>query len=719
MLVHKAFHACFPSSVKPHADEHRAATALADALQGIVAVAATRHVPKLTSACRQLAAQLRDLAATSELYDRFWGEVLSMLLLLDPADEHRMSTLRFEVPLATEQSTSDTASCPSGGRAMFLKRSPTDRCSSDDSLRESTEMAAVGGGGRRTSSMRELRHEMTRTKLAQNPTGTQLPLVRAISSGIVLAAKQKVNFSEVPAVTSFLQPSSSHDTGPPEPVVAESLVMHGDGPLSCGSATDVLSWKPAGRSPTARAAEEPPHLPQSSSATCIRTTILPASFSDLSLNTFTVAGQTARVVIKEAGTTEVDGLLQVNQYLFLQQIGRGSQGEVFLAYDAEAKKEVAVKVVQRPGPPVGPPSAALRSRLRKIDRLDLLRREIFIMKQCHHRNILALLEVIDDEENDEIYLVLQYAKRGAIVKLDATGTANRTLDAAEVASVGRQLCAGLAYLHRHGIAHCDIKPENILVNDDGTPLLCDFGVSRLFAAAAAASQDHSAGRGRPQGAVGSTFAFLPPEAMQLWAGAVARTDHLSRSDNVDVASVASTDSPPPAGAGDDALTIQLAAEEADVWALGLSLYVMLCGRLPVVLHNRDGTDQRLRYAMAVGHMTNPFFATASGVDEGFFKVVEVLTRMLQPLPEDRCTAKEAHEAFRQLAMPFTAPNPLQALPLTASTKVTPIIAPGAAPELVHGPLDDEQELDTVDQLSSLSRIKAIVVHKPRPPTLPS
>lgn len=281
------------------------------------------------------------------------------------------------------------------------------------------------------------------------------------------------------------------------------------------------------------------------------------------------------------------------------------------------------------------------------------------MKQCCHRNILALYEVIDDEEHDEIYLVTQYAQRGVLSKVDAAGDADHKLAAAELASIGRQLCAGLAYLHRHNIAHCDIKPENILAGCDGTPLLCDFGVSRMF-------QDETTSLGaggvlqRP--AVGCTFAFQPPEAM------LKLIDERSQRGGGDADSL--TESERPALLRSGGVDAQLVAEEGDVWALGLSLYVMMCGRLPYLHHDNDPTDRLHRYAVAVTTLELEYLPTSAAGGSGGVTMApsggmaedsdgvllmggvgKVLKCMLQRDPESRCTAKEAYEAFCALSPP--------------------------------------------------------------------
>ena len=344
---------------------------------------------------------------------------------------------------------------------------------------------------------------------------------------------------------------------------------------------------------------------------------------------------------KDAASAEPDlvfGGFVVNQYMLIQTLGRGQQGEVFLGVDTTNAATRAVKVIKRPSSLQGVgTSTGLKSRVAEI-KSDMLRNEIAIMKQCRHRNVVALYEVIDDPEHDELYLVMQYARHGSLCKLKPNGTATRNFTPPEVIKHGRQLCAGLRYLHRHGIIHRDIKPENVLLGDDETVFLSDFGVSSWVSADDAAVNC-------------GTLAFLSPET--LVASSHGGTG------------AAALRSPPLNSLDADAVAKN--AKAADVWALGLTLFVMLFGHLPWPME----TIQQFTKCVINDPIDFPPL-----LREGH-PLVALLGRMLHKQPTKRYTAAEAHVALRGLdddldaSLAFLPPSsPLQAI--TAAVAVGPI-----------------------------------------------
>ncbi|KAK7200693.1 serine/threonine protein kinase [Novymonas esmeraldas] len=111
-----------------------------------------------------------------------------------------------------------------------------------------------------------------------------------------------------------------------------------------------------------------------------------------------------------------------------------------------------------------------------------LQREIEVMKDLYHPNIVRLYEVINDPKANSLFLILQYVDSGAVAQLDSTGRIRAPLPPWTLLPIAVQVSDGLLYLHEQHIVHRDIKPENILVRRDGQAFLADFGVAELISA---------------------------------------------------------------------------------------------------------------------------------------------------------------------------------------------------------------------------------------------
>jgi len=173
-----------------------------------------------------------------------------------------------------------------------------------------------------------------------------------------------------------------------------------------------------------------------------------------------------RVQTKRVKQTEV--LTRLNDYRIGPEIGRGAYGTVVRA-KRDKQDEVAIKVVKR--------SVLKRIRHGKGTALDSALREIAIMKKLSHPNVVQLIEVIDDPERDELYLVMEFVTGGTLAEPIAKGhvSSEETL-----VRWMRDVVLGLEHLHHSGVCHRDLKPENILWNAASKRAkLADFGVSAI------------------------------------------------------------------------------------------------------------------------------------------------------------------------------------------------------------------------------------------------
>ncbi|ODH13939.1 CAMKK protein kinase [Paracoccidioides brasiliensis] len=115
---------------------------------------------------------------------------------------------------------------------------------------------------------------------------------------------------------------------------------------------------------------------------------------------------------KETHTVEVDrdiltGNKLINEYEILDELGRGEHGKVKLGRHLRTGKKVAIKIVQR---------YSKRRRLGKLGNPeDKVKKEVAILKKARHENVVSLLEVIDDPNQQKVYIVLEYVENGEIV----------------------------------------------------------------------------------------------------------------------------------------------------------------------------------------------------------------------------------------------------------------------------------------------------------------
>lgn len=161
----------------------------------------------------------------------------------------------------------------------------------------------------------------------------------------------------------------------------------------------------------------------------------------------------------------------VDSFELLAQIGEGTYGQVYKAKDTITGKLVALKKVRLENEKEGFPITAIR--------------EIKILMQLNHKNIVNLQEIVTDKKDvmefkkDEgsFYLVFEYLDHDLMGLLESGMV---TFNEYHNASIMKQLLEGLNYCHKKNFLHRDIKCSNILVNNKGQVKLADFGLSRLY-----------------------------------------------------------------------------------------------------------------------------------------------------------------------------------------------------------------------------------------------
>jgi serine/threonine protein kinase/tetratricopeptide (TPR) repeat protein len=199
-----------------------------------------------------------------------------------------------------------------------------------------------------------------------------------------------------------------------------------------------------------------------------------------------------------------------NRYEIQQELGAGGMGTVFLGVDRQSQANVAIK--------------QLKKELTEPEMLERFQREGQALRDLNHPNIVKLLDAVEDAGKH--FLVMEYVAGGDLKQLLEKGKLpyQRTLN------IAIDLADALTRAHRLNIIHRDLKPANVLVAEDGTIRLTDFGVAHVI----------DKERVTETNAIVGTLDYLPPEAIN--------------GDPVD--------------------------NRSDIWAFGVMLFEMLAGKRP-------------------------------------------------------------------------------------------------------------------------------------------
>ncbi len=209
-----------------------------------------------------------------------------------------------------------------------------------------------------------------------------------------------------------------------------------------------------------------------------------------------------------------------DRYMIIDTAGEGGMADVYVAMDTILNREVAVKI--------------LRGALSE-DPVTLVRflREASAISKLHHPNVVEVYDV--GEFNNQNYIVMEYVRGRTLKQLILQRGALQKEEAVEIM---KQLVSAVSHAHENDIIHRDIKPQNVLVKDDGTIKITDFGIALAHNAVQLTQVD----------AVLGSAHYIAPETTKG----------------------------------------EVATEQIDIYALGIVFYELLSGSLP---HTGDNPIQ--------------------------------------------------------------------------------------------------------------------------------
>ncbi len=150
-----------------------------------------------------------------------------------------------------------------------------------------------------------------------------------------------------------------------------------------------------------------------------------------------------------------------NRYEVIKEIGKGGMANVYLAFDTILNRQVAIKILK--GDMANDPVS-----------LERFKREANTSTKLFHPNAVDVYDV--GEQGNMHYIVMEYVKGHTLKQLIKRRGA---LPAKEAVWIMKQLTSALLEAHKNGIIHRDIKSQNVLIKDDGTVKLADFGIAVL------------------------------------------------------------------------------------------------------------------------------------------------------------------------------------------------------------------------------------------------
>ncbi len=347
-------------------------------------------------------------------------------------------------------------------------------------------------------------------------------------------------------------------------------------------------------------------------------------------------------------------------------IGEGGMGRVYRAHHTLLQhRQVAIKVL------LGDLAATIAMRLRFGQEAELASR-------LDHPNVVSVIDYGTDERL--LFLVMELISGRTLGEVIAR---EAPLEPRRVIALARQLCHGLAHAHDRGLVHRDFKPDNVIVSpDDEHAVITDFGI------AISRDEDASASRLTTAGIALGTPSYAAPE--QTHRGTV---DH-----------------------------------RADLFALGVTLYEMLAGRLPF---DGDAMQVVLRNASEAP----PSIELRSGVRPP--PALEVIVRRLMARrPDDRfATARDVLDALDALDAPNASPSAIHpvmssvssvalAPPLSRKRKVALVVAMSAViggVALLWSDRGRDEPIDQVDPVQQVEQVQRskhgdLIVQAPFDPT---
>ena len=253
----------------------------------------------------------------------------------------------------------------------------------------------------------------------------------------------------------------------------------------------------------------------------------------------------------------------ISQYQIKGKIGEGMFGKVKLGVHLLTKEKVAIKIFDK-------------GKIKNEKEAEYIEREISILKKLNHYNTIKLYNIIQNE--NFIFLIQEYVPNGELLNF-LENPENMNLTESQLCKIYQQIISGLEYLHEVGIAHRDLKLENILLNYKKDIKIIDFGLSNEY---------NKENEELLQSSCGSPC-YAAPEMIK---------------------------------------GLQYHGLDTDIWSSGILLYLMLCKSFPF----NDKNNSKLYQKILSGKFTLPNYLSNEAKD--------LICKLLKVNPSERIKLNE-------------------------------------------------------------------------------
>lgn len=248
----------------------------------------------------------------------------------------------------------------------------------------------------------------------------------------------------------------------------------------------------------------------------------------------------------------------ISHYKIIEKLGEGGMGVIYKAQDTKLDRTVALKFLPR-------------EFTRNREARARFEREAKAAAVLNHPNIVTIYEI--NEHEDQTYIAMEQVEGQTLKHL----ITNHELPITQVIDIIGQICEGLSAAHKQGIIHRDIKPQNIIVNNEGRVKILDFGLAKLRGVSQLT---------REASTLGTTHYLSPEQALGK------PVDH-----------------------------------RTDIWSLGVVLYEMLAGQLPFT----GDYEQAIIYSI----INEPPRLNQGTLKSSPASLINVLDKVLQKDPSQR------------------------------------------------------------------------------------